>query len=218
MSHFRMLAAATALTLTASSTAFAQTCIGRPDLTAMRASIGAEAQFADNVNAYEGRIGINNARSFAGLSVGYVGFDGADDVNATTFGGDVGVERHYGTTRRVHVCPILALDYQNGPNIGDNNASALSGSLTAAFGMSFPMTPTVSFVPFARAGLQSVRSKFEVSNTSVSDTETGGILGLGAGFRFNERFALIPSVAIPLGFDNSDAIFSLGATIGFRRN
>jgi len=87
--------------------------------------------------------------------------------------------------------------------------------LGAALGASFPLTPTVPFVPFARAGLLSVRSKSDLLDDS--NTETGGLLGLGASFRFNDIFALTPSLSIPVGFDNSDTMFSLSATIGFRR-
>jgi hypothetical protein len=217
MNPLRSLTAVAALTLSASSVAVAQTCIGRPDLTVMRGSLGAEAQFADDVTAYEGRVGLNNRQSFGNLSAGYVSLDNADNVNATTFGVDVGVERHLGTSRRVHVCPIVAVAYQNGPNIGADKASGFSGSLSGALGISFPLTPTVSFVPFASAGLLSVRSRYESSGLSMSETETGGLLGVGASFRFNSIFALTPSVAIPVGFDDSDTIFSLGATIGFRR-
>jgi hypothetical protein len=113
------------------------------------------------------------------------------------------------------VCPVLSLDYQNGPNRGTDKIAALSAGVGAALGASFPLTPTVSFVPFARAGLLSVRSKSDLLDDS--NTETGGFLGLGASFRFNHIFALTPSLSIPVGFDNSDTMFSLSATIGFRR-
>lgn len=217
MNTIRTLATVAVLTVTASSAAFAQTCVGRPELKVMRASLGAEAQFVDNVSSYSGRIGVNNNTAFGGLSVGYVSLDGDNDVNATSFGGDVGVERHLGVSKRVHVCPILSLNYQNGPNADPIKASALSAGLGASFGAAFPLTPTVSFVPYASAGLLSVRSKVEALGNSESDTETGGLLGIGASFRFNDVFALTPSLSVPVGFDNSDTVFSLGATIGFRR-
>lgn len=215
MKDFRLLAAVAALSASVSSVATAQTCLGQLDLTVTKASLGAVAKFADNVNMYGGRIGVNSNTAFGGLSVGSVSFDGVDDVTATTFGGDVGIERHPFTSKRVHVCPVLSLDYQNGPNSGTDKISALSAGVGAALGASFPLTPTVSFVPFARAGLLSVRSKSDLLDDS--NTETGGLLGLGASFRFNDIFALTPSLSIPVGFDNSDTIFSLSATIGFRR-
>ncbi len=217
MKNFRLLAAVAALTASVSTIASAQTCLGQPDLTLTKASLSVGTQFEDNVNSYVGRVGVNSNTAFGGLSVGYVSLDNADDVNATTFGGDVGVERHLGTSKRVHVCPVASLTYQNGPNFASAKSSAIAGQIGAALGASFPMTSTVSFVPFARAGLLSVRSTAELAGVSDSETETGGLLGLGASFRFNDIFALTPSLSIPVGFDNSDTVFSLGATIGFRR-
>ena len=215
MNKFRLLAAVAALTTSVSTVATAQTCLGQMDLTVTKASLSALAQFSDNVNTYGGRVGVNNKTAFGGLSAGSVSYDGSNDVRATTFGGDVGLEFHPFTEKRVHVCPVLSLDYQNGPNSGAVKNSLLSAGVGAALGASFPMTPTVSFVPFARAGLLSVRFKSDLLNDS--NTETGGLLGFGASFRFNDIFAVTPSLSVPVGFDNSNTIFSLGATLGLRR-
>ncbi|HYW33447.1 MAG TPA: outer membrane beta-barrel protein [Gemmatimonas sp.] len=225
MIRLRTMAAVAALTMTASATAAAQTCIGLPDLTVTRASLGAEAQFNDGATAYTGRLGLNSRTAFGGISVGYASYSDDeifdDDVSATTFGGDIGLERHIGTTKRMHVCPIFSLLYQSGPNFrfdGDEvKGSGIVGSLGVALGASFPLTPTLSMVPFGRAGLSSVRSTAESLGVSETETETGGLLGLGASFRFNDIFAITPSVAIPVGFDDADATFSLGVTLGFRR-
>jgi hypothetical protein len=217
MHRLRLVATVAVLTATASTSAFAQTCVGRPDLAVMRGSLGAEAQFVDGASSYAGRLGINNRTAFGGLSVGYVSLDGADDVSATSFGGDIGVERHLGVSKRVHVCPIVSLTYTNGPNSDPFKSNALSAGLGASFGGSLPLTSTLSLVPYASAGLLTVRSKSEGLGNSSSDTETGGLLALGASFRFNDIVALTPSISVPVGFDNSDTVFSLGATIGFRR-
>lgn len=216
MNKFRLLAAVVAMSTTAASVAAAQTCIGRPDLTVMRSSLGATVQLADDVTAYSGRVGVNSNTSFGGLSIGTVSFDGADD-NATTFGADLGVERHFGSSQGVHVCPILALSFQNGPDVGNTERSAFGGSLSAAFGASFPMTEEVSFVPFASVGVLSQRFTVERNDDEDSNTETGGQLGVGASFRFNSTFALTPSVVVPIGIDGADTVFSLGATLGFGR-
>ena len=218
MNRIRIVAAVAALSITATSVAAAQTCLGQLDLTVAKASVSAKTDFVDGASSYEGRVGVNSTTAFGGLSAGYVSFDGDNDLNATTFGGDVGVERHIGTSKRVHVCPVASLNYQSGPNFATVKGSALAANVGAALGGSFPLTPTVSFVPFARAGILSVRSKAEALGESNTETETGGLLGLGASFRFNDIFALTPSLAIPVGFDNSDTVFSLGATLGFRRN
>ncbi|MES2521334.1 MAG: hypothetical protein V4617_01460 [Gemmatimonadota bacterium] len=223
MMRFRTIAAVAALSVTASASAAAQTCLGLPDLTVTRASLGAEIQFPKDAKSYSGRLGVNSQTAFGGLSVGYITLDDdldELDVNATTVGGDIGLERHIGTNKRIHVCPVASLAYTSGPNIDalDLKSSTIQGGLGVAFGGSIPMTPTVSFVPFARAGLLVQRTKFEVvGEDSDTESETGGLLGLGASFRFNDIFAITPSVLIPVGFDDSDAVFSLGATIGFRR-
>ena len=217
MKNFRLIAAVAALSASLSTVAAAQTCLGQPDLTVSKANLGAAARFADNVSTYVGRVGVNSNTAFAGLSAGTISYDNSD-VSASTFGGDVGLERHLGTSEKVHVCPVLSLDYQNGPNAGVNKQSVLSAGIGAALGASFPLTSTVSFVPFARAGLLSLRGKTEVLNQSNSETETGGLLGVGASFRFNDIFALTPSVSVPVGFDNSETVFSIGATLGFRRS
>jgi hypothetical protein len=59
------------------------------------------------------------------------------------------------------------------------------------------------------------RSKTEVPAGDAIDSQAGGILDLGAGLIFGNRFTVRPSVAVPLGFDNADPRFGLAVGFSF---
>lgn len=209
------LAAVTALT----SAAAAQVCIGRPSLTVAPVHLGVAAGFTDGAKRVDGDLGFGNAAAFGSVGLGLIDYDNTDE-NATAISARGGLSYKAAGRSTVTVCPMLELDYGLGPNLRSSAGTAKITQLSVAGGFAVggvvDVNPGFAVVPNAFAAIvhSSVRTKLR--GETDSNSETGGSIGGGLSLLFNRVFAIVPSLAIPVGFDASDPTFSLGVVIGFR--
>lgn len=202
------------------TTIAAQVCVGLPSLTTHPLNISAGASFSDNATGLGGRFGFGSSTAFAGISASLNSYDDVDE-SATSLGFDGGLAFPVGMSRRASVCPVASIGYQFGPNIDTGFGDLELGTLTLGAGVAFggPVYSTqgLQLLPFASAQLAYARAKLEFEGESESDSETFGLLNLGMGFLFNSRFAVRPTVGIPVGLEDSDPVFGLSFVIGFPR-
>ena len=204
-----------------SSTAVAQTCIGLPRTSMAPVNVSANVGFPDGANTLGARLGFGGQNGFGGVSVGFTDYDNVSN-SAFTLGGDVGYSMPVNSRRTTTLCPIVRVDYRNGPNEDPVKNTGLNLLAGAALGGEVDVSDNFSLVPHASVGVLYLRSKTSTdggpSDASVSVSETGGQVGAGISFQFNRIFSITPSVAFPVGFDgDTDPIFSIGMSLGFRR-
>ena len=196
----------------------AQACLGLPSLASHPVNLGIGAEFADGAKAYGARLGFGSPTAFGGVSAALTDYDNLDD-GSTTLGFDGGLSFPVGVSRRAAMCPIASIGYEFGPNVetglGELEFGTLSLGAGVAFGGVAYSTEGLQILPFASAQLAYARVRAEFDDESDSESETFGLIDLGLGFQFSERFVVRPAFAIPLGLDDSDPVFGLSFVIGF---
>ncbi|HYW33448.1 MAG TPA: hypothetical protein VE869_18240 [Gemmatimonas sp.] len=218
MNRMRAAVTVVAMSLTLSSAATAQTCLGLPPIAIASMNLGVAGEFTRGIKGAGARFGVVGERAFAGASAGFADYSDAD-VSATMFGGDVGYSIPVKSASSLRLCPVVSLSFQDGPNFDDQpviiQTSALVGTAGLAMGGSIDVSPVFALVPFARVGLLAIREKIsDLHNTNTN--ETGGFVSGGLSFRLNSMFVVTPGVSIPVGFDDADPTFSIGVALGFR--
>lgn len=211
-------AIATAL-LVGASAAQAQTCLGTATFAAGGMRAGVEATFDDGASAYGASLAFGGVTgTFASIDASLFDFDEFDE-SAYGIGGQVGLQMPVAAMVGAQFCPLLQAAYVFGPNFEDSGFDIESNSLLASagvgFGVPFQLAETAGLVPFGTARLAYGRTSVEIDGESDSDSDTYGLIGLGAGLVLNQRITLRPSIEFPLGLDDSDPTFSFGVAINF---
>ena len=154
---------------------------------------------------------------FGGVGVATTDFDDIGE-SAPTISGTLGYQIPIGTPagRRSgpQLCPTGTIGYTLGPDLGAFEARSLHLAAGFSLGVPLEMTPAVRLVPFGGLSLRHQRVSF-TEDVRGSDSESGAMLDLGAGFTFNDRFTVRPAVNVPLGFENADAGLSLLFALSF---
>ena len=211
MTRSRSLTLAASVAVLALATPLqAQRCLGFPGFAGQPLRLGGELTTGDNITTFTGKLDFGQAAgTFGGVGIGVADYDNIDD-SALLVSGNIGTQIPLGTASSTsagaQLCPVASLEYQAGPG-DDISALRLRGGVS--LGTSIVMTPGVNLAPYGTLSLGYAR----VDVGDADDSEVGGIIDLGAGFIFNNKFTIRPNVAIPLGFDDSDARF--GITVGF---
>lgn len=216
----RSLLLSLALPFTVLSTkAAAQTCVGMPAFTKSQSmQLSGGAQFADGANSFGGTFGYGAPKGLFGKAgIGTTSYDGPGgssfDLN---LGG--GYQVPLQTKRTAELCPIANVSLGWGPNNVAGSGIDMSSrtfAFGAATGVILGRNPKLRFVP--NASLQFANTRLSVDNgtTSVSGSESYGLLTLGTGFLFNSRFSLNPSINIPMGLDGGNTTFGVMAAYNF---
>jgi len=124
------------------------------------------------------------------------------------------------SSRPVEVCPVASLSIGSGPNdvLGSGvDMSSRTFSMGAAVGAQLGNNPQLQIVPNASFQFANTRLSLDDGTDSVSGSESYGLLTLGTGFIFNSRYSLNPSVSLPMGYEGSDASFTIAGAIHFGR-
>jgi hypothetical protein len=210
-----------AATLLPASSAFAQTCLGNATFDVHPVRIGGSVSSGNDVTDLGLNVNFGQRQgAFGGVGVGLSQFD--DDVSsedATTITGSLGYQVPLGTTPRrggPQVCPIGVVGYTIGPDVGNIDTRVLTLQGGFAIGAPVTLTPAVRLSPFGALSL--VHQRLSISDeddNEFDDSESGGLLNIGAGLIFNDRFTIRPSIDIPLGFDGSDTGFTLSLGLSF---
>jgi hypothetical protein len=199
----------------------AQSCLGLSTFDNHPVRIGASVGSENDVT----NLGLNvnfgqRQGAFGGVGVGLTQFDDDDiDEDATTISGSLGYQIPLGTNTRSsrgpQVCPIAAVGYTIGPDVGNLDTRILSLQGGFALGAPVELTPAVRLTPFGALSLLHQRATFSVGDDDDTVSESGGLLDLGAGLIFNDRFTIRPSLNVPIGFDNSDTGLTLSLGLSF---
>jgi hypothetical protein len=200
--------------------AAAQTCVGMPSFSSGHMQVAGGATFADGASSFGGTFGYGTPKGLygkAGLgTTSYDVFDGSSfDLN---LGGGYQIPLH--SSRKAELCPVASLSLASGPNDIAGTGVDMS-SRTFAFGASVGglvgNSSQMQILPNASFQFANARATVDDGTTSLSGSESYGLLTLGTGFVFNSRFSVNPSVSIPVGLDGSSTSFGLSGAINFGR-
>jgi hypothetical protein len=207
--------------LVTATSANAQTCLGLPS---SRANLTGTIGFPEGAKTYGARLGVAQESLFGGVGVNYRKLDDFD-ASQTSFGVDGGMSLQVAAAgSTVRLCPVVSLDYATGPNLellgNEVETTGLQALGGLALGGIMELSPGVSIIPNALASVLYNRFTIKTSGPLVDDgeessSETGGLIAGGVTFLFNNRFGVQPRIAIPVGFDEADPVFSLSVHIGF---
>ena len=206
-----------ALTLAMGAKAAAQSCTGMPSFSAGKMQVTAGGSFADGTSSFGGTFGYGQPKSFYGkAALGTTSYDGIDG-SSLDFGVSGGYQIALKSSRPVEVCPIASLSIGSGPNdvLPGVDMSSRTFSMGAALGAQLGNNPQLQIVPNASFQFANTRLSMDDGSDSVSGSESYGLLTLGTGFIFNSRYSLNPSISLPMGYDGSDASFTLAGAIHF---
>jgi hypothetical protein len=214
----RILTLSLVLPLLLGSKAAAQACVGMPSFSSGPMQVAAAASFADGATGLGGTFGYGVPNGVYGKAgIGTTSYD-AFDGSSLNFGLGGGYQIPLHASRKAELCPIASLSFESGPNdvIGSGlDMSSRNFALGAAVGALVGNSSQVQILPNASFQFANTRLSIDDGTTSISGSESYGLLTLGTGFVFNSRFSLNPSISIPMGLDGSDAGFSLGGAINF---
>jgi hypothetical protein len=209
-----------ALPFVLGSKAVAQTCEGMPSFTSGKMQVAGGGTFADGASSFAGTFGYGTPKSLYGKAgIGTTSYDGLDGSSFDfAVGGGYQIPLH--TSRTAEFCPIASLGLSSGPNDALAQGVDLSGR-TFAFGGSVGgiegQSAQMQIVPNASFQFANTRATVDFGTNSESNSESYGLLTLGSGFVFSQRFSLNPSVSIPVGLDGSSASFGIAGAINFGR-
>jgi hypothetical protein len=199
------------------ATAFAQTCVGAASFASGSARIGAGIDFAEDGKLYTGQIAVGKAGG--PFAAGSIGLGDIDDVeeNATAYALELGYGVSMSTTRPFELCPVIGIGFVNWDDSeGGVSVELSSRQLSAGFSIGgvVSSTPTFAFVP--AVSLIYTNEKLESEGVfEFEESEDYGVIGLAAGFIFNQRITVRPNIAFPVGLDDSDPTFGIGLGINF---
>jgi hypothetical protein len=216
----RVLVLSLALPFYLSTQASAQTCVGMPSISSGPMQVAGGGQFADGMSGFEGTFGYGKPKSLYGKAgIGRTSYDGLSG-SSFDFGVGGGYQVPLHSSRTAEVCPIASLSLGSGPHnvLGsgvDMSSRTLSfgGSVGALVGRS----SHVQILPNASFQFANSRATLDNGTTSLSDSQSYGLLTLGTGFVFSSRFSVNPSVSFPVGLDGGETSFGLTGAMNFGR-
>lgn len=214
-----VLLASFALLAAAAQPLHAQRCLGYPGFAAQPMRLEGRLMTGGSRTDLSGHLAFGQAAgAFGGVGIGVADYD-RTNRSALLVSGTLGTQMELGTPTRTssgpQLCPVATLEYRAGPNSDDVDQSGLDLRGGVSLGTSFPMGATSRFAPFGTVSFAYQRATSEVRNVSVTADDIGGVIDLGAGLIFTNRFTVRPSVSIPVGFDGSDARFGLAVGFNF---
>jgi hypothetical protein len=211
----RTLIAATAFAACTclATTASAQTCAGRVSFADARWQGRVETGFSSDAKTFGPAVSRGNGTFFGGAIVDFTGYPNLDET-AVSIGVSGGAE--HALNSRFHVCPLVTLLHQIGPNV---DPSTLSSNVLAAggrLGIVANENQTVQIVPTVGVDLQWQKDTIESGGQSASASRRFAVTRVGVGFVLNKRTAVVPEVIEIFGAA-ATTTFRITAAIGFGR-
>lgn len=193
----------------------AQACLGLPSFTIASVHINGSGEFADSANAFAVGVGAGRHNGlFANLGAGQVLYTG---LNHATFGFlEFGVQLPVG---RMQLCPIAGGQFAAGPDDDGAGIKVTTRAATAGLAFGLPLGDrTFKVIPNAAVKYEYVSQKFdEVDIGSSSETLTSGVVDLGVGFTFHDRFSIQPLAHIPFGGLTNNVTYGIFASVSVGR-
>jgi len=193
--------------------ASAQVCAGRaslgPDLSW---NVGLGVDFPEGATAYGGSVTLGSI-AFGTADFEYTDIDDTDlalkRVSLT-----VGYETVPGGTS-FGICPTIGIGYGYGLELNGVSQTTLFVTPALAAGLEATLTPTLTLLPFAQVGLVFRRDRYDRDAIDAISGSDGRLL-LGTGFLFGRRFAVSPTVAVPIAAEGDDLVLGVIASVAFR--
>jgi hypothetical protein len=206
-----MLAVATTIVLSFASSASAQICLANPPLGAnASANVSFGASFFNGGKSYDGGV-LFGGDVFGGAGLAYMDYDNTS-LSFKEVSGTVGVD--VSKAEHVSVCPKMSAGYDFGLKILGVSVTQWVLAPGLSVGFRSDVSETVAVVPAAQASFIYARTSADAGiGGSASDSETYGLISAGLSFLFNNRLALTPAVAVPVGLTGGDASFGISATV-----
>jgi hypothetical protein len=193
----------------------AQACLGLSSFTVASVHINGSGEFADSANAYAVGVGAGKHNGlFANLGAGQVLYTG---LNHATFGFlEFGVQLPVG---RMQLCPIAGGQFAVGPDDDAAGIKVTSRAATAGLALGLPIGDhTFKLIPNAAVKYEYLSQKLdEVDIGSSSETLNSGVVDLGVGFGFRDRFSIQPLAHIPFGGQNNKITYGIFASVSVGR-
>jgi len=200
------------------SPAGAQTCGGAPSFMNAPYQFDLGLSFAEGTKTITGLVGIGADPFFVQAGVERQSFDDVDE-SAKGFvlqaGGDFALD----SDKKIYACPVVNFAHLSGPNFPGVDISSNDIGFGGAVGFIAAKSGQLTVIPPAGLSIQhtSVSGETKVAGTSisVSNGDSFGIFDFGAGLLFNDRMALIPTIAVPFGLEGSETAFTIVFSINF---
>jgi hypothetical protein len=212
----RSLVVSLALLAIVRAPAVAQTCMGLASYSTGRMQVSGNGSLTDGANTFGASLGYGLPGSaFGNATLSTTSYDAAD-ASSLGIGANVGYQLALGKAAQIQLCPVAGFELGMGPddNTAGIDASSRSANVGFSLGTTMSASPRMRIVPAAGLGLAYGKVKLEDNAGNVTEaSNTYGMAHLNLGFVFNQNIAVRPSVAIPLGLDNSDPTF--GLTVGY---
>jgi hypothetical protein len=205
-----------AAVITGTGSLAAQACLGRPALGSnSMGNVGGGASF------FDGGKGFGAHAAYGGPLYGLAAFDYYDFDDTTLSVKTVSAGVGYQVSARdgsISVCPGVNGSYGFGLEVVGIDVTALAIAPGLAVGVTTEVSPTVRVAPFAQAAFVHTRVTGDAGPFGeYSEDESSGLLRLGLGLIFNERFSVVPSVSIPLGLEDGDTMMNIAFSVALAR-
>lgn len=185
----------------------AQACMGGADLSPM--SAGAQLGLDDS-NSLIGTFGMSTRSNWFGAAgLGTVENDGGT-ILALRVGRQLQTSLQKG---KIGVCPVGSMAHQMPDGMSFNTLK-----LGVAFGGTASTSPSLKIRPTGTASVGRIGVNIDnPGGPDISDSKIGMFLDLGVGFVFNKTMSIIPSLTLPIGFDDFavDESFNIAFSYGF---
>lgn len=182
-----------------------QACMGQTPYAKGAVKVGGAAYFGNGISAFSGTAGLGRPHGiFGGASLGFASGNGG---TGTLVSGIIGKELSKPITDKLELCPIASLGLQFGPN-GAYERNYILGAMVG-----YPLATSSTSLRVVLAGDYLGIYQQYGTNTDVMTLqqlsggggpydhhEWYGLLDLGVGFIFNERFSLVPQFRIPIRY------------------
>jgi hypothetical protein len=193
------------------TSARAQICTGGVSFGTAPIQVGADGVFSSNTHSLVPEASFGNEQYFGRVGANFSSFSGIDNGAKGIFGA-AGAELKVDAANPISVCPMVSVGKAWGPSPApDLNLSSYVVQVGGRVGFVAAKTGQATIVP-------TIGLSFNYLNTTSSSSglfqgftsgTSFGNLQFGAGFIFNDRFSLIPSVVVPFHYDQGETAFSI---------
>jgi hypothetical protein len=212
MKRFLIVTVSMVCSLLWSASAHAQTCTGSLSYATAPLQVGALAAFSSDSHTFAAGVGAGRDAYFARVGAQLISSSGVDSGAKGIFA-MAGAEYKLDAAQPFFVCPIVTVAHNWGPSFGagDDESSTFFG-VGGSVGFVAAKSGQTTIVPSAGLNFnhlsQSATFNFLGTATTSSFGNTFGSLQIGAGFIFNDRMSLVPSIVLPFGENGASTIFS----------
>ena len=210
-------AAAVCLCVLAAVPARAQTCLGRASFDDAPWQARVESGFSRDVRSFGPSVYRGGNMFFGGVSADLDGYSTLSQT-AASVGATVGLDRSVrAISDRLHVCPVVTVLHQFGPNLDTEDFSANVASYGGRVGIVAFENQSFQIVPMIGMDAQWERDTVTpTGSTSAAASNTFTVTRLAVGFVINKRTSVVPEV-IQLYGTAATTTFRLNAVFGFGR-